>query len=129
VATTRPFFTPTITPHPVPQKRQGAFDHLICNDSIPPATGCASAGMLMFAAAAATAAAWDFKTSRRVTFIALISGGVSCDLFENHVCREHSGEACNLDQARPHRVGVGALEHDDDLSGRVMEHFDAAHRG
>jgi len=27
VATMRPSFTPTITPHPVPQKRQGALDH------------------------------------------------------------------------------------------------------
>jgi nicotinamidase/pyrazinamidase len=28
VATTRPSFTPTLTPQPAPQNRQGAFDHL-----------------------------------------------------------------------------------------------------
>src|SRR5689334_713855 len=28
VATTRLSFTPTVTPHPVPQKRHGALDHL-----------------------------------------------------------------------------------------------------
>ena len=44
VATTLPSLTPTITPHPVPQKRHGAFDHLISSDPTPPATGCATAG-------------------------------------------------------------------------------------
>jgi hypothetical protein len=39
VATTRPALTPTMTPQPVPQKRQGALDHLIARFSIPPGTG------------------------------------------------------------------------------------------
>jgi hypothetical protein len=57
--------TPTITPHPVPQKRHGAFDHLISSDPAPPCTGCAFNGAVMPAAAAATAAAWAFNNSRR----------------------------------------------------------------
>src|SRR4029077_9983672 len=65
VATTLPALTPTMTPHPVPQKRQGAFDHLISSDPTPPATGCAIAGTVMPAAAAATAAACAFNSSRR----------------------------------------------------------------
>ena len=65
VATTLPALTPTITPHPVPQKRHGAFDHLISSDPMPPATGCAAAGTAMPAAAAATAAACAFNNSRR----------------------------------------------------------------
>ncbi|MGY4331002.1 hypothetical protein ACVWWG_005419 [Bradyrhizobium sp. LB7.2] len=65
LATTLPALTPTITPHPVPQKRQGAFDHLISSDPTPPAMGWATAGTAMPAAAAATAAAWAFSNSRR----------------------------------------------------------------
>src|SRR4051812_21582216 len=56
VAMTLPSFTPTMTPQPVPQKRQGAFDHLISSDPIPPATGCAFEGTVMPAAIAAIAA-------------------------------------------------------------------------
>src|SRR6188472_259308 len=52
VATTLPSLTPTITPQPVPQKRHGAFDHLISSAPAPPATGWATAGTLMLAAAA-----------------------------------------------------------------------------
>ena len=44
VATTLPSLTPTITPQPVPQKRHGAFDHLISSDPTPPCTGCALTG-------------------------------------------------------------------------------------
>ena len=65
VATTLPSLTPTITPHPVPQKRHGAFDHLISSDPMPPATGCAAAGAAMPATAAAIAAACVFNNSRR----------------------------------------------------------------
>src|SRR3954471_6863833 len=65
VATPFPALTPTITPHPVPQKRHGAFDHLISSDPTPPATGCAEAGTEMPAAAAAIAAACVFNNSRR----------------------------------------------------------------
>ena len=65
VATTLPSLTPTITPQPVPQKRHGAFDHLISSDPTPPCTGCAFAGAVMPAAAAATAAACAFNSSRR----------------------------------------------------------------
>src|SRR6187401_1445313 len=57
VATTLPSLTPTITPQPVPQNRHGAFDHLISSDPTPPATGWATAGTLILAAAAATEAA------------------------------------------------------------------------
>src|SRR6476620_7049206 len=64
VATTLPSLTPTITPQPVPQKRHGAFDHLISSDPAP-CTGCAAAGTAMPAAAAATAAACAFNNSRR----------------------------------------------------------------
>lgn len=39
VAMTLPSLTPTMTPQPVPQKRHGAFDHLICRLSTPPVTG------------------------------------------------------------------------------------------
>jgi hypothetical protein len=49
----------------VPQKRHGAFDHLISSDPAPPCTGCAFNGAVMPAAAAATAAAWAFNNSRR----------------------------------------------------------------
>jgi hypothetical protein len=54
VAITRLSFTATVTPHPVPQKRQGALLHLTPG-SPPPA--CACAGMAMPAAAPAAAAA------------------------------------------------------------------------
>src|SRR6187549_2034359 len=74
VATTLPSFTPTITPHPVPQKRHGALDHLISSAPTPPATGWATAGTLMLAAAAATAAAGAFNTSRRETVIVVLQG-------------------------------------------------------
>src|SRR5215510_5522442 len=89
VATTLPPLTPTITPHPVPQKRHGAFDHLISSESTPPCTGCAAAGVAMPAAAAATAAACAFNNSRRERAMLLVSDiGGSCDLLEHHVGRQ-----------------------------------------
>ena len=90
VATTLSSFTPTITPHPVPQKRHGAFDHLISRVPMPPATGCATAGTLMPAAAAATAAAWAFKTSRRERTFLFSKVRQTLDLLEHHVGREHA---------------------------------------
>src|SRR5258707_3838661 len=79
VATTLPALTPTITPHPVPQKRHGAFDHLISSDPMPPATGCAAAGTAMPAAAAALAATCAFNKSRRESDLLQLpqSGGLS----------------------------------------------------
>src|SRR3546814_14976242 len=68
VATTLPSLTPTMTPQPVPQKRQGALDQAICSEPMPPLSGWAAAGP-MPAAAAATAAACSFRTSRLVFVI------------------------------------------------------------
>src|SRR6478752_8941814 len=64
VAITRPSLTPTMTPHPVPQNRHGAFDHL-SSISLPPARFCAVAGMSTPATAAAAAAAWALSSARR----------------------------------------------------------------
>src|SRR3954465_6942785 len=63
VATTLPSLTPTITPQPVPQKRHGAFDHLISSDPEPPCTGCAFAGAVMPAPPSATPPARAYKHS------------------------------------------------------------------
>ena len=71
VATTRPSLTPTITPQPVPQNRQGAFDHLISSVPTPPGTGCAAAGSASPAAAAAAAAA-----SANVAYDGTLDGSV-----------------------------------------------------
>src|SRR5580765_258191 len=62
VAITRLSFTATLTPQPVPQKRQGALLHL--TPGSPPA-GCACTGMAMPAAAPAAAAA-DCRMNSRL---------------------------------------------------------------
>src|SRR5678815_5611154 len=69
VATTRLSFTATTTPHPVPQKRHGAFDHftLAASGSAAPMTG---PGIEMPAAAPAAEAAVCRMKSRRVVVIA-----------------------------------------------------------
>src|SRR5215218_2474310 len=71
VATTLPSLTPTITPQPVPQKRQGALDHLSWMSG-PAAMFWAWAGKPMPAAAAAALAAWAFRNARRETSIVII---------------------------------------------------------
>ena len=69
VATTLPFWVPTNTPHPVPQKRQGAFSHLILVASLLAIMLLAEAGNAMPAAVAAAAIACAFINSRLVKFI------------------------------------------------------------
>jgi hypothetical protein len=64
VATTLPSLTATITPQPVPQNRQGAFDHFSSRSS-PTGTFAAEAGQPMLAAAAAIAAALALRMVRR----------------------------------------------------------------
>src|SRR6478736_3720820 len=62
VAITRLSFTATVTPHPVPQKRQGALLHLTLES---PVAVCACAGMAIPAAAPAAAAA-DCRMNSRL---------------------------------------------------------------
>ena len=61
----RPSFTPTMTPQPVPQKRQGALDHVSFASApvgrMPAVAEFIVAGRLTPAAAAAVAAACTFK--------------------------------------------------------------------
>src|SRR6185295_11042575 len=64
VATTLPALTPTMTPHPLPQKRQGACELFVSSDLLAPATGCAFAGIVSPAEAAVTAAAGVFNRLR-----------------------------------------------------------------
>src|SRR5215213_9629592 len=61
VATTLLSLTPTVTAHPVPQKRHGAFDHL----SRVPSTAGACASAIGMSASAAVPAAPRFRKSRR----------------------------------------------------------------
>src|SRR3954451_15230341 len=53
VATTRLFLTPTVTPHPVPQKRHGAFAHLSSAASASVIAFCACTGIVTKEAVAA----------------------------------------------------------------------------
>ena len=68
VATTRPARVATMTEHPVPQKRQGAFDQVSPVRSAAVTRFRASAGRETPATAAATLAALAFNSSRRVNF-------------------------------------------------------------
>src|SRR6188472_3576502 len=62
VATTRLPFTATVTPQPVPQKRQGALDHFSCGSA---AASSARPGSGTPATAPAAAAALRLMKSRR----------------------------------------------------------------
>src|SRR5690606_5150335 len=98
VATTWPSLTPTITPQPVPQKRQGAFDHLISKVSTPPGTDWAAAGSAIPAVEAAIAAACAFKRSRRVRSVVIGFLLLIEYLFENHMGRDHPVHRRDPDQ-------------------------------
>jgi hypothetical protein len=69
VATTRPSFTPTLTPQPVPQNRQGAFDHLSFAASASATKVCPVAASGRAVDVAAVAAALRFRKSRRDSVI------------------------------------------------------------
>src|SRR5512133_545747 len=64
VATILPSLTPTSTPHPVPQKRQGALPHLILASAASASTAHSGLSADAPAAANAAAAALAFKKSR-----------------------------------------------------------------
>src|SRR5688572_3474256 len=66
VATTFPSLTATLTPHPVPQKRHGAFDHFsfVYSESVITFAGRPGSGIP--ATDATVAAAECFMNSRRV---------------------------------------------------------------
>src|SRR5690349_12070032 len=91
VATTRPSFTATMTPQPVPQKRQGAFAHWSWRSS-PVRMFWASAGREIPAAAAAAAAAWAFRTVRRVRSMDLLPLVDRLEMMKDEGRGEHAVE-------------------------------------
>src|SRR4029079_16659276 len=74
VATTRPSFVATITPQPVPQKRQGALFHFSSVIDRSVTRFCAASGAGSPPAAAANAAASNFRNSRRSRGFFFIAG-------------------------------------------------------
>src|SRR6478736_4129309 len=127
VATTCPSLTPTITPQPVPQKRQGAFDHLISSALTPPGTGCAEAGSEIPAVAAAMAAACAFSMSRRVSSTVIATCLLCFDMFEHHVRGHHAGKVGNALQAAAERARARTLDDHDDLAALMGMHLDVRH--
>src|SRR3954464_11211257 len=91
VATTRPSFTPTMTPQPVPQKRQGALSHF-SRSSSPSGMFCACAGRVTLAATAAAAAAWAFIMSRRERSMASPRGAVFGVMVLDELVDDEGGE-------------------------------------
>src|SRR5262245_45002759 len=125
VATTLPSLTPTMTPQPVPQKRQAALDHFSSSETIPPAIGCAMAGTVIPAAAAATAAAWALSISRRESAIVLVSKVCdSFDLFEHHVGGQHAGPCGDLGEAAANHPAFARFHDDHDLRFVLVVNFD-----
>src|SRR5690606_33232952 len=132
VATTRSSLTPTMTPQPVPQKRQGAFDQLIFRVSTPPGMGWAAAGRATPAAAAATLAACAFRTVRRVTSISSSGVGRRCvgrglDMLEDHVGGDHAVEQRDLGEAVGDHTTVRAFHDDNDLAAFEGGYFGVGH--
>src|SRR6185369_11669080 len=85
VATTRPSLVATMTPQPVPQKRQGALFHFNSVNDLSVIRFCAAAGAGNPPAAAAMAAASSLRNSRRsIPLFFVIAGLLS--LFSRHVC-------------------------------------------
>src|SRR6185312_13635793 len=74
VATTRPSFVATMTPQPVPQKRQGALFHFSAVMDRSVTRFCAPTVEGRPPAAAASAAASSFKNSRRSSGFFFIAG-------------------------------------------------------
>src|SRR5690606_25072585 len=105
VATTLPSLTPTMTPQPVPQNRQGALLHLISSALTPPGIGWAAAGSAMPAAVAATPAAWAFRMSRRVSSLPMHLFLFHFDVFKDHVCGDHPREDGDAHQRIPENAG------------------------
>src|SRR5215510_911951 len=74
VATTRPSLVATMTPHPVPQNRQGALFHFSSVKDRSVTRFCAAKGVGIPPAAAAIAAASSFRNSRRSSRFFFIAG-------------------------------------------------------
>src|SRR5687767_11751913 len=127
VATTWPCLTPTITPQPVPQNRQGAFDHLISSAPTPPGTGCAAAGSAMPAVAAAMPAAWAFRMSRRVSSPVIALSLLRFDMLKNHIRRDDPVEKRYPRKAFSHHPCTRPLYDDDNLPTRMPMDFDVFH--
>src|SRR5215470_15384547 len=78
VATTRPSLVATMTPQPVPQKRQGALFHFNSVTARSVTRFCAASGVAIPPAAAAIAAASNFRNARRSTRLWPIAVLLSC---------------------------------------------------
>src|SRR5690606_23974391 len=119
-----PSLTPTMTPQPVPQKRQGALSHLISSALTPPGTGWAAAGSAMPAAAAATPAACAFRMSRRVSSLPIGLVLFRIDLFENHVGGDHAVDEGDAHERIAEYAGARPFDHHDDLALVRAVHLD-----
>jgi hypothetical protein len=114
VATTRPDLVATITLQPVPQKRQGAFDHVnrVFSDSV--TIFAAVAGKLMPATLAATPAAWALMYCRRLIFMHLVKdqshGQDSLELVNRINACEHLVLADALEGYYELSPGAGAVD-------------------
>jgi hypothetical protein len=102
----------TITLQPVPQKRQGAFDHVnrVFSDSV--TMFAAAAGKLMPATLAATPAAWALMYCRRLIFMLASSFWIGWvfDLVKDQSHGQDSLELVNRINACEHLVLADALE-------------------
>src|SRR5690606_29328062 len=100
-----------MTPQPVPQNRQGAFDHFSDRVSTPPGIGWAAADAGMPAAAAAIAAAWLFSMSRRVNDISGLPFvcSISVDGLEHEVRRQDAVHQRDSGQAAADRILIRAF--------------------
>src|SRR3954452_8586948 len=119
VATTRPSFTPTMTPQPVPQKRQGALSHF-SRSSSPSGMFWACAGKATLTVATAAAAAWAFIRSRRERSMSAAPGAGFAgmgwlELVEDEGGGEDTIEALNLVQVLDGLALGRRLERDDEL--------------
>src|SRR6478752_2680227 len=85
VATTRPFWEPTSTEQPVPQKRHGALSQVMAVLSVLVIRFAARVGALTPATAAAAATALAFIKSRRLSFMAYphFAYRVSCRVYRS----------------------------------------------
>src|SRR5262245_5385546 len=86
VATTRPSLVATMTPQPVPQKRQGALFHFNSVNDLSVIRFCAAVGVGSPPAAAAMVAASSLRNWRRSIPLFFVIAGLLFIGFSRHLC-------------------------------------------
>src|SRR3989344_729313 len=106
VATTRPSFTPTSTPQPVPQKRHTPLAQRMPASLVTAAIASFMPGMVTPAAAAVAAMALVLMKSRRVSFMSDLLSGTGFEMVINHGGRQHAAHIAKTAKGIGERIGA-----------------------